>query len=179
MRMELDAILEDHQAYVTDMDGWADDVRVKVERLFRAMEPPRCEWVISRAKERAKYMKKPLPLTSDNFSLQGIREAAQMQFYPYGTNQSPEGKAVLRLILPPSAQIRYQCWIGKMTEGSREFRGGGSLYVDLVLDGWRDNINEDGSLKVTLEVLEDLSNQDTSLARAVHLEYEAPAYKLS
>merc|ERR1740117_1272339 len=41
MRLELDAVLGDHKAYVTDMDGWADDVRVKVERLFRAMEPPR------------------------------------------------------------------------------------------------------------------------------------------
>jgi hypothetical protein len=171
MRMELDAILDDHKAYVTDMDGWADDVRVKVERLFRAMEPPKCEWVISNAKNRMKDMKKPLTLTSQNFALQGIREA-QFQFYPYGTNQSPEGKAVLRLIMPPNAQVRYQCWVGKMTEGSREFRGGGSLYVDVLFDHWRDQIGEDGSLKVTLEVLEDLTNLDASLARAVHLEYE-------
>jgi chromosome segregation ATPase len=173
MRLELDAVLDDHKAYVNDMDGWADDVRVKVERLFRAMEPPRCEWRISRAKERMKDMKKPLLLSSPNFALQGLRDV-QMQFYPSGTNQSLENKAVLRLILPPNAQVRYQCWLGKMSEGSREYKGGGSLYVDLMFDGWRDQVLEDGSLKVSLEVLEDLTNTDASLARLVHLEYENP-----
>jgi hypothetical protein len=174
MRMELDAILDDHKAYVNDMDGWADDVRVKVERLFRAMEPPRCEWIITRAKERMKDMKKPLVLNSQNFALQGLRDA-QLQFYPSGTNQSPEGKAVLRLILPNTAHVRYQCYVGKMSEGSKEFSGGGSLNVDLLFDSWRDQISDDGSLKIVLEVLEDLTNVDASLARAIHLEYEAPA----
>jgi hypothetical protein len=171
MRMELDAVLDDHKEYVTDMDGWADDVRVKVERLFRAMEPPRCEWRIPHAKHVLKDMKKPLSLTSSNFTLQGLKEC-QMQLYPCGTNQSPEVKVVLRLIMPPNAQVRYQVWLGKLTDGFREFKGGGSLYIDVLFDSWRDQISEDGSLKVAIEVLEDMVNQDASLARSVQLQYE-------
>merc|ERR1719440_2663669 len=72
MRLELDAILSDHKAYVTDMDGWADDVRVKIERLFRALEPPRCAWRISGAMMKMKDMKKPLALRSPSFGLQGL-----------------------------------------------------------------------------------------------------------
>merc|ERR1712100_431667 len=36
IRKELDNLSDEHSAYIEDMDGWADDVRVKVERLFRA-----------------------------------------------------------------------------------------------------------------------------------------------
>eukprot|EP00913_Durusdinium_trenchii_P010387 g9738.t1 len=54
MRAELDALVADHKAYTTDMDDWADDVRVKVERLFRALEPTKVEWRIEKATQKAK-----------------------------------------------------------------------------------------------------------------------------
>jgi len=169
MRLELDAILGDHKAYVTDMDGWADDVRQKVERLFRAMEPPRCEWRIGGATTKLKELKKPLSLRSPAFGLQGLREV-YMELYPNGTNQTADNKAVLRLCLPPGANVRYQCWLGRLTEGSREYESGGSLSVDLSFDSWKDQVLEDGGLNITMEVLQDLTNNDESLARAVHLE---------
>merc|ERR1719408_249218 len=169
MRLELDAILTDHKAYVTDMDGWADDVRLKVERLFRAMEPPRCEWRIGSAAQKLKELKKPLSLKSPSFGLQGLREV-QMELYPNGTNQTADSKATLRLCMPPGASVRYQCWLGKLTEGSREYESGGSLTVDLSFDSWKDQLLDDGGLNITMEVLQDLTNNDESLARAVHLE---------
>lgn len=171
MRLELDAVLADHKAYVTDMDGWADDVRVKVERLFRAMEAARCEWRINSAVTKIKDLKKPLALRSPGFALQGLRNV-QLELYPHGTNQSPDGKAVIRISMPPNANVRYQCWLGKISEGSREYESGGSLSVDLEFDTWKDQVLEDGGLVISLEVLQDLTNNDESLARAVHLEDE-------
>jgi chromosome segregation ATPase len=170
MRLELDAVLADHKAYVTDMDGWADDVRLKVERLFRAMEPPRCEWCITGAMTKMKDLKKPLSLRSPAFSLQGLR-GLRLELYPHGTNQSPEGKAVLRMVMPPNSNVRYQVWLGKLTEGSREYESGGSLSDDLFFESWRDQVMDDGSLKVSIEILQDLTNNDESLSRAVRLEH--------
>lgn len=169
MKLELDAILGDHKSYVMDMDGWADDVRLKVERLFRAMEPPRCEWRIGGAVAKFKDMKKPLSIRSPTFGLQGLREV-QMELYPHGTNQSADSKAMLRLCMPPGANVRYQCSLGRLTEGSREYKSGGSLSVDLVFESWKDQVLEDGGLNITMEVFQDLTNNDESLARAVHLE---------
>lgn len=170
MRLELDAVLGDHKAYVTDMDGWADDVRLKVERLFRAMEPPRAEWRITGAIAKMKDLKKPLSLRSPAFGLQGLREV-KMELYPHGTNQSPDGQACIRMVMPPNSNVRYQCWLGKLTDGSREYESGGSLSDDLFFDSWKDQVMDDGSLKISIEILQDLTNKDESLARAVHLEH--------
>jgi len=170
MRLELDAVLSDHKAYVTDMDGWADDVRVKVERLFRAMEPPRCEWRITGAAAKIKELKKPLALRSPNFYLQGLR-GVSLELYPNGNNQSPDGKVVIRLCMPANAKVCYQLWLGKLSDGSREYESGGSLTVDLLFDSWKDQLlNDSGDLVVSMEVLQDLTNSDESLARAVRLE---------
>merc|ERR1719217_284620 len=165
MRLELDAILGDHKSYVTDMDGWADDVRVKVERLFKAMEPPKCEWRINNATVKFKDMKKPLAVRSPNFALQGLRDV-RFELYPHGHNHSPEGKAVLRICMPPKAAVRYQCWLGSHTEGSKEYESGGSLSVDLLFDSWKDQLLDDGGLVLCMEVLADLTNNDESLKRA-------------
>jgi len=170
MRHELDVLLDDHKAYVSDMDGWADDVRIKVERLFRAMEPPRAEWVIGRAEQRIKELKKPLAIKSPSFALQGLREC-QIEFYPNGTNNSPMGKSVLRLCMPPYAYVRYQVWLGRATDGSREYKSDGTnLAVDLYMEDWSNQIHEDGTILITFEVLSDLNNNDESLARAVRIE---------
>lgn len=39
LRSDLDGLINEFKAYTSDMDGWADDVRVKVERLFKALVP--------------------------------------------------------------------------------------------------------------------------------------------
>lgn len=169
MRSELDALIGDHKDYTGDMDGWADDVRVKVERLFRALEPPRVEWRINRAHQRAKELRRPLAVKSPSFSLRGLREV-QMEFYPDGHNNSPEGKAILRLFMPPSANVRYQVWIGRFTDGAHEYKPGNNLSVDLQIEQWKDLVNEDGSLYMIMEVLRDLNNDDESLSREVRVE---------
>jgi len=169
IRSELDALIGDHQAYTGDMDGWADDVRVKVERLFRAMEPPRVEWRVARAHQRAKELRRPLAVKSPSFSLRGLREV-QLEFYPDGHNNSPEGKAILRLFMPPNAHVRYQVWVGKFTVGAREYKPGQSLSVDLEIDQWKENISEDGNLYMVMEVLRDMHNDDESLSREVRVE---------
>lgn len=169
MRSELDALIGDHKAYIGDMDGWADDVRVKVERLFRALEPPRVEWRIGRAAQKGKELQRPLCVKSPTFSIRGLREVT-FEFYPDGHNNSPAGKAVLRLFLPPVAHVRYQCWLGKTTDGPGEYKTGGSLTKDICVDDWQDQIQDDGSVYVTMEVLRDLNNDDESLSREVRVE---------
>jgi hypothetical protein len=169
IRYDLDAVINDHKSYTVDMDGWADDVRIKVERLFRAMEPARVEWKICRAHKRAKELKKPLGVKGPVFSLRGLREV-QLEFFPEGTHTSPDGKAILRVYLPKGVHIRYQCWIGFATEGPMECKPGGSLSADMMVDEWRNQIQEDGSLPVVLEVLRDLANEDESLSREVRIE---------
>jgi hypothetical protein len=170
MRVEIDALIGDHKAYTNDMDGWADDVRLKVERLFRALEPQKVEWRIMRAAQRAKELKKPLPVKSPAFALKGLKEV-YFEFYPDGHNSSPEGKAVLRAYLPPSAHVRFQSWVGRFPCGNYEWRpGGNNLWVDFPVDKWKDHINDDGTISISMEVLWDHKNTDESLAREVRIE---------
>lgn len=170
MRAELDALIGDHKSYTSDMDGWADDVRVKVERLFRALEPAKVEWRIARASQRAKELKKPLPLKSPGFSIKGIRDG-HMEFFPSGHNHSPEGKAVLRIYLPPQARCRYQCWIGRFSDGPREIDvAGENLNVDFFIDDWQSQVDEYGNVPVVMEVLRDYTNDDASLARELRIQ---------
>ena len=56
------------------MDGWAEDVRIKVERLFRANEPARVEWRIHGAAQRLKALKKPLAIKGPSFAVRGLRQ---------------------------------------------------------------------------------------------------------
>lgn len=169
IRYDLDALIADHKGYTIDMDSWADDVRVKVERIFRAMEPARVEWRICRAHKRAKDLKRPLGVKSATFSLRALREV-QLEFFPDGTHTSPDGKAILRIYLPKGAHVRYQMWVGKLTEGPLEIKPGASLSADMLLEDWRNQILEDGTLPIYMEVLRDLANDDESLAREVRIE---------
>lgn len=171
LRLDLDALINDHKAYTADMDGWADDVRVKVERLFKAMEPPRLEWRIDNVSLKTSHLKKPLSLKSSSFSLKGVRES-KLELFPEGTNQSAEGKAVVRVFLPPTASVRFQVWLGQQTHGSRDFTDGheGNLSVDLPFDNWREQVEEDGSLRIAMEVTADHHNLDEALSREVRIE---------
>lgn len=170
-RLDLDNLMEDHKAYTEDMDGWADDVRVKVERLFRAMEPGKAEWRVHRPLQRDKELKRPLALKSEPFSLQGLT-SVQMEFFPNGHQNTPEGHCALRLLMPPGSRVRYQVYVGRLTEGSKDFdsRGSSALSVDCFFGDWRSEVAGDGTLCITLEVLQDLSSVDGSLARQLHLE---------
>mmetsp|Transcript_14841 Transcript_14841/g.39431 ORF Transcript_14841/g.39431 Transcript_14841/m.39431 type:complete len:805 (-) Transcript_14841:108-2522(-) len=169
MRTQLDVLVSDHKAYTADMDGWADDVRVKVERIFRALEPPRVEWRICRASQRAKEMKRPLAVKSPTFTLKGLRQV-QMEFFPDGHNNAPEGKAVLRMFFPPNAHMRFQCWVGRTSLGAYEYKPGGGLSLDVMVDDWKDQITDDGSIGLIVEVLQDFNSDDESLAREVRVE---------
>jgi len=147
IRLELDALIGDHKSYTSDMDGWADDVRVKVERLFRAMEPARAEWRIFRAERRAKELKRPLAVKSPTFALRGLREV-QMEFYPEGTTGSPVGKAILRMYMPPGAKLKYQVYLGRISPGPAEYafrQEDGNVFVDVEIENWMDEIKEDGA----------------------------------
>jgi len=169
MRLEIDSLMGAHQNYTSDMDGWANDVRIKVERIFRALEPPRVEWRIPRAHQRARELKRPLAVKSPSFNLRGLRNV-QMEFYPDGTNNSPPGQAIVRLFLPPNAQVRYQCWVGSSTPGPQEYLPGGNLSVDLPIEEWKDQIQDDGAVQIVMEVLRDMNNDDESLSREVRVE---------
>uniref|UniRef100_A0A7S2JDK7 MATH domain-containing protein n=1 Tax=Zooxanthella nutricula TaxID=1333877 RepID=A0A7S2JDK7_9DINO len=169
IRHDLDVLAGDHKAYTGDMDSWADDVRAKVERLFRALEPSKGEWRIHRAHKRAKDLKKPLAIKSPVFSVRGLKEV-QLEFFPEGTNNSPEGKAVLRAYLPKGALVRFQIWVGFSSDGPMETKPNGSLAFDMFVDDWQSQIQDDGSLPVVLTMLKDLTEEDESLSTEVRIE---------
>jgi chromosome segregation ATPase len=169
IRKELDGLFTDHQAYVEDMDSWANDVRLKVERLFRALEPSRVEWHIARAERKARELRRPLGLKSQGFSLKGLRQVA-IEFYPEGHHTSPEGLAAVRVFMPQDAHVRYQIWIGRTSEGVREHSPGDSCSIDLLVESWKEKIVGDGSISIVLEVLRDFRDQDQSLARDIRIE---------
>ncbi|CAK0818025.1 unnamed protein product [Prorocentrum cordatum] len=173
LRKELDGLFTDHQAYVEDMDSWANDVRLKVERLFRALEPSRVEWHIARAERKARELRRPLGLKSQGFSLKGLRQVA-VEFYPEGHHTSPEGLAAVRVFMPQDAHVRYQVWIGRSSEGVREHTPGDSCSIDLLVENWKEKVAGDGSLSVVLEVLRDFRDQDQSLARDIRIESAWP-----
>jgi len=171
LRSDLEVLVTEHKAYTADMDSWADDVRVKVERLFRAMEPARAEWRVARAQVRAKELKRPLAVKSPSFALRGLRDV-KMEFYPDGHNNSPDGKAVLRVMMPGTARVRYQCWVGRATDGHKEFAPANQTdnFADIYVEQWKEHIQEDGALSIAFEVLRDYGNDDESLSREVRLE---------
>lgn len=169
IRKELDNLFTDHQSYVEDMDSWANDVRLKVERLFRALEPSRVEWHIARAERKAQELRRPLGLKSQGFSLKGLRQVA-IEFYPQGHHTSLEGLAAVRVFMPQDAHVRYQIWIGRTSEGVREHTPGDSCSIDLLIENWKEKISGDGSISVVLEVLRDFRDQDQSLARDIRIE---------
>lgn len=171
IRADLEVLIKEHKAYTTDMDSWADDVRVKVERLFRAMEPARTEWRIARAHVRAKELKRPLAVKSPTFALRGLREA-RLEFYPDGHGNSPDGKAVLRVLMPGAARVRFQCWLGRSSDGPKEFVPSSptDAFMDLYVEQWKEQIQDDGSVSVAFEVLRDYEHDDESLCREVRME---------
>mmetsp|Transcript_22367 Transcript_22367/g.64135 ORF Transcript_22367/g.64135 Transcript_22367/m.64135 type:complete len:775 (+) Transcript_22367:94-2418(+) len=169
LRSDVDMLIADHKAYTEDMDGWADDVRMKVERLFRAMEPAKVEWKIQRAMKKAKDMRRPLSVKSPVFSLRGLTEV-QLEFFPEGTNNSPDDKAVLRVYLPPNAHVRFQAWIGFLTDGPLETKPTGSLSMDILVDDWKTQIQDDGCLPVIMQMIRDFTNNDESLSTEVRIE---------
>eukprot|EP00438_Fugacium_kawagutii_P034117 Skav214376 [mRNA] locus=scaffold4284:20275:22930:- [translate_table: standard] len=148
MRAELDALVADHKAQWPCHDkGCAAVLCAQVERLFRALEPTQVEWRIEKAQQKAKELRKPLAVKSPTF---GIRGAGHLEFFPDGHNNSPEGKAKFMIRLFGStaacleAHIRYQCWVGKSSEGPRELQAqhmrtpGDNLSVDMYLTDWED-----------------------------------------
>eukprot|EP00928_Gymnodinium_smaydae_P053558 TRINITY_DN37521_c0_g1_i1.p1 TRINITY_DN37521_c0_g1~~TRINITY_DN37521_c0_g1_i1.p1 ORF type:complete len:796 (-),score=246.56 TRINITY_DN37521_c0_g1_i1:73-2361(-) len=171
MKMDLDAIIEDHKAYTADMDDWADDVRRKVERLFRALEPCKAQWLISGAKWKLTDLRKPLALKSRSFALKGLREV-QIELYPHGTNTSPDGKSLMRLLMPPGGRVRFECWLGRQSSGPLEYDGVSynNFSFDLPFDQWMDHLREDGSLIIMFEVLADHGNDDESLCPQVDIQ---------
>merc|ERR1719265_3103589 len=99
MRLDLDGLAEDYHEYVGDMDGWSGDVRRKVEKLFRSMEPTKVEWRIEKISQKAKKIVKPMTIRSPAFNISGIREI-RFDWYPNGHYSSPENCGVLRIYAP-------------------------------------------------------------------------------
>jgi len=139
LQSDLDALAGDHKAYTTDMDSWADDFRIKVERLFKSMEPSKANWRIFRAAQRTQDLPKPMGLKSPTFSIRALRQV-QMEFFPSGTNNSLEGQAVLRVFFPCGSHVKYQVWVGLETEGPRESGPNGSLTADFFISDWQKSL---------------------------------------
>lgn len=175
IRSDLDIVMKDYRAFSEDVEGWAEDVRVKVERLYRAMEPARAEWRINKISEQLESMQRTMMIRSSSFNVAGLRNV-KLEFYPFGTRDSEDGEAVLRVLVPRETRIRIQCRVGSIFRGPVEcIPGEDSLWCDVVFTGWEGEIANDYKgdfLVVAFEILENYCEVDESLARIVKLRTE-------
>merc|ERR1719265_3047897 len=136
IRLDLDGLAEDYHEYVGDMDGWSGDVRRKVEKLFRSMEPTKVEWRIEKISKKKEKVVKPMTIRSPAFNISGIREI-RFDWYPNGHYSSPEGCGVLRIYAPAGTSIRYECKLGRLTDGALEWENGqDGLWTDVIFQDW-------------------------------------------
>merc|ERR1711881_15435 len=54
LRLEFDAVAEDYKEYVNDMDSFNQELKMRVDRLFKSMQPTKVEWRVGRVLERKK-----------------------------------------------------------------------------------------------------------------------------
>jgi len=170
-----DGLAEDYHEYVGDMDGWSGDVRKKVERLFRSLEPTKVEWRIEKASQKIKKLVKPMTLRSDPFSISGIRDM-RFDFYPNGHYNSPEGHAVLRIYAPAGTNIKYQSSLGRITDGAKEWQVDASaeqntLWTDVLFTRWEEEIHESGDyIIIHFEIVVNHADADEVLGQTLRIE---------
>jgi hypothetical protein len=171
MRLDLDGLAEDYHEYVGDMDGWSGDVRRKVEKLFRSMEPTKVEWRIEKISQKQKKIVKPMTIRSPAFNISGIREI-RFDWYPNGHYSSPENCGVLRIYSPAGTNIRYQCWLGRLTDGAMEWENGqDALWTDVIFENWENEIKDGDYIVLEFEVLANhLENSDEVLGKTLRID---------
>lgn len=171
MRLDLDGLAEDYHEYVGDMDGWSGDVRRKVEKLFRSMEPTKVEWRIEKISQKMKKIVKPMTLRSPAFNISGIKEI-RFDFYPNGHYSSPEGCGVLRIYAPAGTNIKYEAKLGKLTEGAMEWENGqDSLWTDVIFTGWESEVRDGDHIVLEFEVLANhAENSDEVLGKTLRID---------
>merc|ERR1712083_946053 len=151
LQRELNSISVDARNFVTQtsFQESVSPLRDQIGRLMSAVAPPRVEWHVARAIQRAKELVRPLGVKSETFVLRGVREL-QMEFLPDGSGGSPMGQAKLRLSLSADAHIQYQLWLGKTANGPHEHKSVGDTTntVEVPLKCWRDELLADGSLTI-------------------------------
>jgi hypothetical protein len=171
MRLDLDGLAEDYHEYVGDMDGWSGDVRRKVEKLYRSLEPTKVEWRIEKVSEKAKKIVKPMTLRSPAFNISGIREM-RFDFYPNGHYSSPEGCGVVRIYAPAGTNIKYDCRLGHLTDGALEWENGqDALWTEVIFRDWENEIKDGDFVLLEFEVLiNHAENSDEILGKTLRIE---------
>lgn len=169
-RKDLDALSAEHQSFADDVQGWADDVRLKVERLFRCLEPTIVEWRIEQVMSKKAEMPQPMMLRSQGCNLAGMR-GVRLELYPNGTQGAPEGMATVRILVPNGTSIRYRCMLGSLIRGPYEFDSTkGSIWIDVSFEKWEEQVAElHGYIDISFEVLINRNNVDESVGRLVQL----------
>lgn len=153
MRLDLDGLAEDYHEYVGDMDGWSGDVRRKVEKLFRSMEPTKVEWRVEKISQKRQKVVKPMTIRSPAFNISGLKEI-RFDWYPNGHYSSPENCGVLRIYAPAGTSIKYQCWCGHLTGGALEWQNGkDALWTDVIFENWENEIKHGDYIVLEFEVL--------------------------
>jgi len=164
LELERKRLLIDHQKlgqryeqHVQHMDQWSSDVEVKMDQLYRAVQPNKVEWRLLKVSKKLKEFTQPMLIKSDPFAIAGLK-GLRFDWYPNGYYGLPKRTCAVRFYAPAGAHIQYECKIGNHSDGIKTWKSGvDSLWVDTLFEKWEDEIKQDFII-ISLEIVANLSD---------------------
>merc|ERR1712098_698553 len=144
---------------ITDVMDWRSDVDVKLDKLYRYVQPTKVDWRIHKVARKKKELAMPQLLKSQPFNIAGVK-GLRFDWYPNGYYGLPAGTCCVRFYAPVGTHIRYECSLGGKTDPPREFKSGDeALWSDHLFTKWDDEVSKD-SLVIAVEIIANLSEAD-------------------
>merc|ERR1719217_886724 len=84
---------------MNNMNDWTEEVDVKLLKLYKYVQPTRCEWRIHKVSKKKKELATPMLLKSPPFSIAGLKDL-RFDWYPNGYYGLPAGTTCIRFYAP-------------------------------------------------------------------------------
>jgi hypothetical protein len=164
LELERKRLLIDHQKlgqryeqHVMHMDQWTSDVEVKMDQLYRAVQPNKVEWRLSKVGKKLKEFTTPMMIKSEPYSIAGLK-GLRFDWYPNGYYGLPKNTTCVRFYAPAGANIQYECKVGGMSDGIKTWKSGvDSLWVDVLFMNWQGEVKQD-CIVISFEIIANLSD---------------------
>merc|ERR1719160_1565136 len=138
------------------INDWSADVDTKLMRLYKYVQPTRCEWRIHKVAKKKKELTTPMLLKSPPFSIAGFKDL-RFDWYPNGYYGLPAGTSCIRFYAPLNTHIKYECYLGTLCDGPQEWKSGEeSLWNDHLFHKWDDEVQHN-QITIAVDILADLS----------------------
>merc|ERR1719311_837111 len=133
-----------------------EDLDKKLMKLYRYVQPTRCEWRIHKVSKKKKELTTPMLLKSPPFSIAGLKDL-RFDWYPNGYYGLPAGTTCIRFYAPLNSHIKYEVYFGTLCDGPQEWKSGEeSLWNDHLFHKWDDEVQHN-QITIAVDILADLS----------------------